>query len=332
MNQWDESMEQELWEPGSSDQPLALADQLSVYRYDPAARPLEIDRLEIRSPSISHRRRRAFAWIAAAAMIALVVQGVLRWRLQWPEGRPWEVVSQSEQIPERLVPGAAFETSSGDRALVRIARIGWMTVSPDSEIALRATESAIHRVALERGGLRVRVWAPPFSLAISTPAGVVTDLGCEFVVRSNLQTTEVEVLSGWVHLENHHGEVLVPAGARSGMSADAHPRVPVYTDASPQFSAAVVAMGADAGAVDAVLRSARPRDALTLLYLAMRHESHRTALLRRAEEIDPRVSAATVARALDGDDRAVWNWIDSLPLPPPKGWVRNWRDAFPPSK
>jgi hypothetical protein len=28
------------------------------------------------------------------------------------------------------------------------------------------------------------------------------------------------------------------------------------------------------------------------------------------------------------NDSAIWNWFDSLPLPPTKAWWRNWRDMF----
>jgi hypothetical protein len=56
-------------------------------------------------------------------------------------------------------------------------------------------------------------------------------------------------------------------------------------------------------------------------------DSRRVVLLEHAAILSPppRPPASGVASL---DDAAVWEWFDSLPLPPAKAWWRNWRDVF----
>lgn len=213
--------------------------------------------------------------------------------------------------------------------LVEVARIGWMRIGGKSALTLLSTHSNRHRLRMTEGTIRVSVWAPPGSVAVATPAGDVIDLGCEFILRVNRETSQVDVLSGWVQLNNPMGESLVPAGASSEMSAYARPGVPVYRDASPEFRAAVRALetGHSPASVDTIVQTARYRDVLTLLILAAR-DVERDRVLDRAAELAPARSAETMREARDGDTDAIWKWMGELPLPPVKSWRRNWRDLF----
>jgi hypothetical protein len=198
-------------------------------------------------------------------------------------------------------------------------------------VRLLTTGSRRHRLALDRGTLVTGVWAPPGTLRIVTPAGEVIDLGCVFRLRVEGETTTVDVLSGWVQLENAWGETVLPAGSRGSMSVGGRPSVPVFRDADPGFRAAVddVETGGDAAALATVIAAARPRDALTLLTLSLRRPEARAPLLHRAAELAPPPSPDLLERALRGDDHAVWAWADGLPLPPVKRWLPNWRDRWP---
>lgn len=328
-----DEVDTELWEPGTSGTRIDLESLLEVYRFDFERRPLDVAALGRRRRAGHRRLRRFLAVAAAAALIVLSVQGTLRWRLTWPEGQPWTFSSAAAGSNRDLLPpGGILETDRNEPALVRIARIGWMTVSGGSSLSLRATGGGRHSVDLNRGELHVSVWAPPFSVFVHTPAGQVTDLGCEFIVRSGDTATTVEVISGWVQLENRYGELLVPAGARSVMPSDAAPGVPVYQDASRTFREAVEKLEGGEGIVPLrpLLQSARAKDTMTLLHLAMRHDDLRAPLLERAYALDPRIEREALQAAVGGDDRAVWRWMDGLPLPSPKSWLRNWRDAFAP--
>lgn len=332
MNEWNDRMEDELWEPGSSGSPLDIERSLEPLRFEPSDRPLDVARLPLQFRPARKWRGRAMALIATAAILIIAVPAALRWRLTWPVGREWPVVASSAPVRASLPPGETLHTEPEQWAIVRVARLGWMRVLGDADVTLRSTGTGRHRLALERGTLRVRVWAPPFSIFISTPAGEVIDMGCEFFVTAHDDRTEIEVLSGWVQLENRYGDVMVPEGASSVMVASARPRVPVFNDAAAGFHDAVRSAEFDGNpnAVDTIVDSARPRDVLTLLVLATRMPQERERLLMRAHELAPALTGDELIAAINGSDRAVWRWMGALPLPSPKDWIRNWRDALRP--
>lgn len=331
MNEWNDRMEDELWEPGTTGTTIELEQRLAPLRFDPEARPLDSSGLPTRFRA-RRWKRRAMALIATAAILVIAVPAALRWRLTWPDGREWTVVSASSSVPETLPVGQTLRTDPAQWATVRVARLGWMRVLGEADLTLEDTGTGRHRLALERGTLRVRVWAPPFSIFISTPAGEVIDLGCEFLVTASDEQTELEVLSGWVQLENRYGEVLVPEGALSVMVPDARPRVPLFKDAAAEFRDAVrtAEIGGNQDAIDTIVRTARPRDVLTLLVLASHIPQERERLLLRAHELAPVLTDAELRSAIAWSDRAVWRWMGALPLPSPKDWMRNWRDALRP--
>jgi hypothetical protein len=221
-------------------------------------------------------------------------------------------------------------------AQVEIARIGAMEVAPGSALTLTQTTASRHRVVLDRGDVRVRVWAPPGRFAIRTPAGEVIDLGCIFDLSVDAAgVTDLHVATGWVQLANFHGESLLPAGTSATMTREARPAVPVYDDAPPEFERAVRSFERTADDASGmplaaeIVRHARPRDVITLLVLA--HQApvaYKRPLLERAAVLNPPPAGVTVDRIL-ADGSRLWEWYDSLDLPPVKSWWRNWRDAFP---
>jgi hypothetical protein len=234
---------------------------------------------------------------------------------------------------ERLRVGGTLQTDASDEAIVKVARIGTMEIGSNSAVTLRSTTSNRHRLVLNQGSVRVRVWAPPFSIAFRTPAGEVSDLGCEFQLTVNGDTSSVRVFSGWVHLENTIGETLVPAGASSVMSAGSRPALPVFDDARPGFAEAVRAHEKspfDVEPVNRIIELARSRDAYTLLQLVQRRSPAALRLSERAAQLFPPPADVDPARVAAGDVHALDRWITTMPLPSPKGtWLWNWRDALP---
>ena len=154
--------------------------------------------------------------------------------------------------------------------------------------------------------------------------------------RRTFITSNVRVDTGWVQLENGWGETLIPAGASSVMTAAARPGVPAFDDAPPIFVASVRTAErtedgtSRAAAIDTVVRLARPRDVLTLLTLARTSPvPERRRLLDRAAQLLPPPPGVTVDAIAAGDWNQLWRWSGTLDLPPAKGWLRNWRDAWP---
>jgi hypothetical protein len=328
----DDRLDAYLWDPRAEPHPsvVALEKRLAPCRFDPDARPLAVP---AGRPRAMRSVNLAIGWLAAAATIVIVTGfGLFTWRGAWPEGHAWTVKAVGKAAPPLSV-GNTLKVGPGEEALVGIARIGTMRVSSGSAVTLRATRSDRHRLALAQGAVHVRVWAPPMSVAIQTPAGTVVDLGCEFELKADELSSHVRVLSGWVQMENSLAEILVPAGASSSMTTTSLPGVPVYDDAPLELRDAVRRLErsptADEPTVQQIARHARQRDMLTLLMLVWRDAPGRERLAARAAELQPPPGGVTVEGVLAGDRDGFWKWHDSLQLPSPKKWLYNWRDGLP---
>ncbi len=320
-----------LWDKSGTVDPVVadLESALGPLAYRPADRPLSV-------PERSRRRWPLLTAAAAAALIVAVAAGMFVWRLQWPAGQAWPMELSGQAAAGRAGAFAVGQTLTLDAtstATIDVARLGSMQVRPGSDVTLSATASSKHRLHLDRGSVHVRVWAPPSRIVLTTPAGEVIDLGCVFTLTVDAQgVANIAVETGWVQLDNVHGEVLVPAGTSTTMSIDRRPLVPVYDDATAPFRAAVRGLETpNTGDVVTPLaelrRDARPRDVPTILVLALRvPPALRAALLEHAATLVPPPQTASAAGSLD--NASVWEWFDSLPLPPAKSWWRNWPDAF----
>lgn len=318
-----------LWDRTGEVDPVVarLEGVLAARRFDPSRRPL------VASP------RRTGRWVRrvlAAAAVLLVLGGgaaaAYRWRFAWPAGTPWPVTLPGAGGEAVLRVGEPFSHAGETPAVASVARIGWLSIAPDTDLTLAQTSAVRHVIALSRGRIGVRVVAPPFVLVVRTPAGLVIDLGCAFDLEVDpAGTARVSVTSGSIELENPHGATRVPAGARSEMTGSRAPFAPVYADAAPGFEAAVRALErGEAGRDVTVTTLARERDVVTLLVLASRASGDvRAGLVQRAAALSPPPSGVDLADVAAGDDPALWRWYDALPLPPVKQWWRNWRDALP---
>ena len=325
-----------LWDPRAPGDPEveSLERALAPLRFERRRKPLALPP----APGRVLWRQRAFAIAATVALVAMGAAAFWQWRQSWPAGRAWplavrEATGTDARRTLALDQPVAFGPQSSARA--QIARIGEMIIEPASNVTLIETSSTRHRVALERGAVHVRVWAPPGRFGIRTPGGTVVDLGCIFTLgvdANGLATAQVQ--TGWVELYNAWGESLIPAGAIGTMKASSAPTVPVYADAAPAFTNSVRAfqLATDDAArltlVDDIARAARPRDVLTVLMLAKDSTPLvKRALLDRAAVLHPPPAGLTVDGVLVNRDR-LWDWAGSLGLPPAKNWWLNWRDFF----
>ena len=338
---FERELEDYLWDPSSPPAPSvkSLEERLAPAHFDAVRRPLKWPE------DIARRPRRVPGRLLALAAGLVLIAGVSAawsWRWSWPAGAPWPVTIQSAvpgsgERPARMQIDQRFELPADASARVQIARIGSMAVAPGSALLLTETRSDRHRVQIDRGAVRVRLWAPPARFAFQTPAGSVIDLGCIFDLSVDPNgTTRVRVDTGWVQLANGWGDALVPAGAWSSMAAASAPGVPVYDDAAPAFAAAVrvLEQTSDADsrvrAVDAIVRSARPRDILTLLMLSrVAPDGAKRRLLEQAARLAPPPAGVSVDGIVAGDSAQLWRWYGALDLPPAKSWWLNWRDALP---
>lgn len=328
-----------LWDPSSTPEPAVaeIERRVGLLRLDPMSRPLRHGAPARRRPRVSR------VWLggfALAATLVIVTASSVAWRWTWPEGRSWpmRVDSGEGQGPraDRLVVGEPLTVDASGVARVDVARVGSMAVRGGTELTLRSTASNRHRLALTRGTVDVRVWAPPGAVVLQTPAGEVIDLGCIFQVQVDESgAARVSVETGWVQLDNVYGELLVPAGASSEMHPGEAPRVAIYADAAAPFRDGVRAFeralsrdGADVDAL-AFVDLARRRDVYTLLLLSrsVPAPAARVILARAAALVAP-PATVDVDDIVNGDRDALWRWLEALDLPSPKNWWLNWRDAF----
>lgn len=322
-----------LWDPKAPvDVEVARLERaLARYRFDPGRVPLRRDVL------VNRTRRWGVCVGAVAATVVLGVLGTAAYRWSWPQGQAWPMtVVGGGTAGNALVPGESLRLAPGGHARIAVARVGVLEALSGAALVLRATSSNNHRLALSVGAVRVRVWALPGSVSITTPAGEVVDQGCAFRLSVSADgRASVTVESGWVLLSNAAGESLVPAGASSQMSPGLPPLVPVFDDATPGFrrgsrvlEQAMLAPLAAETSLD-FLPEARTKDVLTLLWLAKEASSDvRPALVERAAQLVPPPGGVTIRAVAQGSREQLWQWVDALDLPAAKSWWLNWRDAF----
>ena len=319
-----------LWDRRGEPDPevVRLEQLLGRYRHE---QPLRV---------ASHRRRWPLL-AAAAALIVLFGAAFAVYRFYWPSGDPWVIASVSGtarvdgkpvQREDRLAVGTTLVTGPGSRVTVRIARVGELDVAPGTELQLIATSARRHRIALRRGTIDARVWAPPFVFAVDTPAGLASDIGCAFTLRYAGEGGLLRVNSGWVDFEGDVRSSLVPGGAMSELDREIGPGTPYWHDAPPALRAALRDFDATGGmdALQRVLAAARPRDAMTLEHILERaRREHRGPLYDRLAQLAPPPRGVTREGIVEGNDAMIEAWRKSLGLGSVKKWWLQWRDALP---
>jgi len=336
-----------LWDKsGTTDQEIErLESLLAQFRSDPPPtwihEPL---------PGRAERRPVKRLWLSAVfALAALVLVSValsIHARFEWRPGDPWKVVALNgtPQIGSSLVKnrgqfsvGQILVTDAASRARIRVADLGVVDVEPGSRVRLIATHAKRHQIALDYGAISVRMWAPPFSLAVDTPSASLFDLGCAFTlhVESGGYGT-VQVTSGWVEFETPLRSVIIPAGAEAVTRPELGPGTPYFSDDTPTFKTAVSAFdshpeddGARAAAVASILANAHSHDALTLLSLL-----NQLPLPRRAMVLDRLAAFVPIPDGYSREDvlnlhtDAMDAYWTALHLGTPKSWFMNWKDVL----
>ena len=333
----DEEQDPYLWDrTGRPDPELArLEALLRPLGHDAAAaRPtLRLDRR--RSSSRAWRVGRA-ALTAAAALVlgfgAWFLSGGIRggWTVQQVAGVP-RVDGVSLDGDALLRRGGQLVTDEGSRARIEIGRIGRVDVEPGSRVSLVTAGTREHRLSLDRGKIRARIWAPPRFFFVNTPSAEAIDLGCAFT----LQVDEsggglLRVTHGWVQFAYDGREAYIPQGAVGETRPGAGPGTPRYEDAPHGYAAALEQLDfgrpddpARAAALGVILDSARRRDALTLWHLLSRVYVHeRVRVYDRLAQLAPPPQAASRDAILGGDRKALQAWWDSLEIEGTSFWSR----------
>jgi FecR protein len=291
------------------------------------------------TPRAPRRSPKALLFLALAALLALGVGAV------WIAARPgaaWGVdrlagapLVGSERIGEtgRLAVGEWLETDSASRAKLQVGRIGQVEIEPNSRLRLVAARFRDHRLALERGTIEARIWAPPRLFFVETPSALAVDLGCVYTLTVDESGGGLlSVTAGWVELDREGRESLVPAGASCATKVGIGPGTPFYDDASPAFREALRRFDFEEdgdAALDALLAETRKRDALTLWHLLLRTErEQQTRVFRRLAALVPPPPGVTEEGIRRRDDKMLEAWRGQLGL----RWFRKdapwWQSAW----
>jgi hypothetical protein len=282
---------------------------------------------------IARRSRfaRVAAWSAAAAAVLVAVLGGLRiltqttrsgWEVERLAGVP-TIAASPMTGTGRLSVGARIETDGSSRARIRIGAIGEAEVEPNSRVRLVQARPTEHRLSLEAGKIRARIWAPPRLFYVETPSATAVDLGCAYTLEVDGRGVALlRVLSGWVAFDDGGRESFVPEGAACETRPGAGPGTPWFEDAGTPFREALARLDFDrrdpsarSEDLSTILRAARTRDALTLWHLLSRVEGQeRIRVFERLSELVPPPDGATRERILAGDRDLLDAWWDRLGL------------------
>ncbi len=314
----------------------------AVERLERALSPLRSERPAPELPAAAGRRPFGgmLAALAAAAAFLLAVSGL--WLTPRRPGASWEV-TRLERSPvgetvagvERLRAGEWLETGESSRARVKVGAIGQVDLEPRTRLRLVDAGAASHRLALARGVLHARIWAPPGRFFVDTPSAVAVDLGCEYTLGvDEAGAGLLRVSSGWVGFEHGGRESFVPRGAACATRPGNGPGTPYYEDASAELTRALaeVDFGPPATRADAlrrVLAAARREDALSLWHLLARLDgAGRPAVYDHLAELVAPPDGVTREGVLAGDRRMLDQWWEALGLGA-AGWWRRWLTQLP---
>jgi hypothetical protein len=327
----DEPDDRYLWDgTGPADPEVArLESVLAPLRYSGTA-PLSV-------PRPAAPKRRLALRLAAAAAVVIAVTGAAwltfsaraGWAVQRLTGLPRIDGSALDGLG-RLRRGQWLMTDGAAQARVSVGHIGDVVVAPNSRVQLLQSGGREHRLALERGTIHARIWAPPRFFFVNTPSAVAVDLGCAYTLQVDDRGRGLlRVTAGWVALEHEGRQSFIPQGAMCLTMPGAGPGTPRYDDAPSGYATALATL--DFGglenplrpeALDLVLTTARRRDALTLWHLLVRGTpAERARVYERLDALAPPPSGVTREAVLAGDRHALDRWWDALGINNGAWWL-----------
>lgn len=272
------------------------------------------------------RPRRFPWWQPAAALLFVLLIAAVYWTSAHRFNRRWEVVRVegtpsigSEPIGPTgfLTEGQWLETDASSKAMIRVGAIGTVQVDANSRVRLVAARPAEHRLALARGRISASVSAPPRLFFVDTSSSTAVDLGCAYTMDvDDAGNGLMNVTLGWVSLEWHGRESLIPAGASCRTRARLGPGAPFFDDAADSFKQALNEIDsgtAGTSGLETVLQSARVRDTLTLWHLLSRVDAaDRRRVFDRMVALMPLPTGVSPEKALQLDAPTLKHWREEL--------------------
>lgn len=353
-----------LWDSSGKPDPdvQRLENLLGRFRHDRPAPELPLPE---RAPLTQLPRRGFWALLprlAYAVAIALAATGA--WIVtRPPESRPVLMVARVAGAPTvgsepiggtgELPLGGVLETDTASRARIDVGIIGEVDVDTNTRMRLVETRLDRHRLALDRGRIHARIWAPPRLFFVDTPSAQVVDLGCAYTLEvDETGAGLVSVTKGWVAFEVNGRTSYIPYGAMGATRPGLGPGTPYYADVSEAFRAALVKLDfelrppvggvsggvfggvegvkkARAAALDVVLAESRKQDALSLWHLLSRVEpDERVRVYDGLTRLVPPPQGVTREGVLRGDQQMIDLWWNELGFNT-TGWWKKWTAPWP---
>jgi hypothetical protein len=346
-------------------------ENISDYLWDGSGAPdPEVQKLEALVGKFQHSRpapvfpaiipRREWAWIpwrvrwvpmlatAVASVIVLAAATFLLrsdkavnvegWGVSVVEGVPRIGLSTvSNQKSVRLVVGQALETDHKSRASLRAEDVGQIEVEANTRLRLLTMGAGLKRIALDRGTIHARIWAPPGQFVVETPSALTVDLGCAYTLHvDDSGAGLVRTSMGWVGFTLNGRESFIPAGAACATRPKIGPGTPYFEDVSPKFRTALARLDFEdvtpqqrAADLTTILDESRKRDALTLWHLLARVDAaDRSRVYDRLQKLAPPPVAVTREGILRLDQPMLDRWWNELGFDDISRW-RRWERSWP---
>lgn len=330
-----------LWnKTGEPDRELvAWEEKLSVFSSTPGELPLRV-------PEVGQQISRRYSWMKWGAIVAcFLIASLLTIRITWQPGGNWKVIAISGspvidgkpvQVNGHLSTGELLETDEGSRALLRMGLMAKIEVAPQTRVRFVASSSGHRRLFLQSGRITARVWAPPFSLFVDTPATTAVDLGCGFTLEVRPHGSgELRVTSGWVASQREDRQAIVPAGAMVLFEPHFGPGTQFFEDAPAGFRADLEQLDFTEGGyhslhtVEHLLLQARARDAITLLGLLPRVDApEKAAIFDKLSLVMPPPADLKRDDVIRGaNQHGIDEWWERFGFGKTKSWLFDWRDV-----
>ena len=192
----------------------------AIVRLEKTLRPLghrgTLPQLPARQ-EVGSRRWKSVGWLAAAAVLMLLAGTA--WFILVFRSAAWQVssVSGAPAVDGRVVSDRArmlrgdwLETDASSRARIAVGGIGNVDVEPNTRLQL-VESGREHHMALDRGTIHARIWAPPKLFFVATEAATAIDLGCAYTLQMDPRGDGMlRVTHGWVGLERDGRATYVP--------------------------------------------------------------------------------------------------------------------------
>ncbi len=293
----------------------------------------------------ANKSLRIVGWSVAASVIILIL--TLGFWFFMPAVRSsWDVATiagtprvGAEIIDKtgRLAVGEWLETDGQSKVKLNVAKIGEILIEPNSLLRLISSTWLEQRIALDRGKIHARIWAPPRLFFVETPSATAIDLGCAYTLSVDPSGASIlQVTSGRVALELGDRKALVPAGASCITKPGIGPGTPYFEDASDKFKQALTKIDfgqLDSAALDTLLNEARIFDTLTLWHLAFRvNDFDHNKIFRKIANLvpPPAIINQTDLVQLNQQELELWKneleeyWFrEDIPF-----WKEIWRGFF----